>query len=526
MKILLLLFSDQTTTMSAEDKITPEGLIRTENGALSFPSTMNCCVDLFFKTVRGITEENLLALLEESWRQCPEATLRLIFQTRDCRGGKGEKKIFYDAYKWLFCNHSKTALKNLPHIPFFGCWKDLLAIASVCPEIENEVINVFVSQLKKDRTLLDVKDFNSQPQIVSLCAKWAPTEKHHFDNSQKLAKKLAEALCEGRSNALAEYRKKYLVPLRTQLRVTERYMCANEWDNIPYSTVPSRCMFRCKKAFKKHDEDRFQKFLLDAAMGKVKLQGKQMYPHELVKVFMRGGEDLVTECQWKSMMDGLKEQGSLEKAIVLSDVSGSMSGTPMEVAIALGLVISEVSSGPFNNMIITFESNPKFHHVQGDSLHSRVKDVMRMSWGGSTDLQKAMDLILQMAIDNNVPQSDMPDKLFIISDMQFNQADRNYATNHQTVVNKFTNAGYEVPLIVYWNVRANTVDFPALADTPGVALLAGYSPSLMKVVMDGCDLDAEIVQDDPAAPPQKKEVNPEDIMKKAISDERYDILSL
>lgn len=267
-------------------------------------------------------------------------------------------------------------------------------------------------------------------------------------------------------------------------------MCANDWGNIIYPSVPSRCMNRTKKAFVKHDGDRFEKYLMDAIAGKVKLQGKQMYPHELVTQAMKSNQrDLVVECQWNSIMDGIKELGSLSKSIVLSDVSGSMSGTPMQVSIALGLLISEVSSGPFNNMIITFESNPKFHHVTGETFQERVRNVSRMSWGGSTNFQAALQLVLDMAIKENVPQSDMPDKLFVISDMQFNQADSNYSTNHQALVEKFTKAGYECPMIIYWNVRSNTTDFPALADTPGVALLAGYSPSLLKVVMDGCEID-------------------------------------
>jgi len=310
------------------------------------------------------------------------------------------------------------------------------------------------------------------------------------------------------------------------LRVTEVYMCANDWGHIPYPSVPSRCMHRSKKAFAKHDEDRFQKYLMDAVAGKAKMQGKQMYPHELVQSVQRSrGEDLVAEVQWKVILDALREQGSLSRSVALSDVSGSMSGTPMDVSIALGLVLSELCDGPFHNMVITFEETPRFHEVQGDSFQQRVRSLANAPWGGSTDFLAAMDLILEMAKQENVPQSEMPDKLFVFSDMQFNQADGNYKTNHQTVVDKFKNAGYEVPLLVYWNVRANTVDFPALADTPGVALLGGYSPSLMKVVMDGCELDAEVEMEVEGVP-KKKELNPIDILKKAVSDERYDALSL
>lgn len=514
------------------DPAKDETMTTTENNAISYPSTMNCCVDLFFKTVRGITEENLLALLTAAWEESPEVTLRLIFQTRDCRGGKGEKLIFYQALKWLLSVNPGAVKKNLHLVPFFGTWKDLLVLVQHCPTIESEIVDLFVERLKDDKRILEVKQFNNNSEEkISLCAKWAPTEKHSFDDKLKICKKIADKLCVNSKSTLKSYRTEYLVPLRRELRVTERFMCACEWDNIPYSTVPSRCMNRNKGAFIKHDEDRFLKYLSAALQGKAKLQGKQMYPHELVSQLSKAKKrDIVIECQWNSIMDGIKELGSLNKSIVLSDVSGSMSGTPMDVSIALGLLISEVSCGPFRNMIITFHETPTFHHVKGENLFERVRDVARMAWGGSTNFQAALRLVLDMAKKENVPQEDMPDKMFVISDMQFNQADRNYSTNHAALEKQFKEAGYEVPMIIYWNVRPNTVDFPAKADTPGVALLAGYSPSLLKVVMDGCDLDEveemDVTPDTPAAVKEKKEINPEDVLKKAIEDERYAALKL
>merc|ERR1712137_541169 len=495
----------------------------TENNAISWPSTLNAGVDLFFKTVRGVDRDALRTLLRAAWAESPEVTLRIIFQTRDCRGGKGEKLIFYQAIEWLQSVQPNTVRKNLNLVPFFGTWKDILQLCVHVPELQDVLIEQVANQLRQDRDAT----LASKDAKVSLCAKWAPSEKHAFDKKHKLAQKLAQVLYPCKKNALALYRKEYLVPLRNQLRVTEVYMCANDWGHIPYPSVPSRCMHRSKKSFAQHDEDRFQQYLRDAIAGKAKMQGKQMYPHELVKsVRSSRGEDLVAEVQWKVILDDLKQQGSLSKSVALSDVSSSMNGTPMEVSIALGLLLSELCDGPFHNMVITFETTPRFHNVEGNSFQERVRNLANAPWGGSTNFQAAMDLILQMAKDENVPQSEMPDKLFVFSDMQFNQADNNYQTNHQNVVSKFKAAGYEVPLLVYWNVRANTVDFPALADTPGVALLAGYSPSLMKVVMDGCELGVEMPEEGETATLQKKELNPIDILKKAICDERYDALCL
>ena len=134
-----------------------------------------------------------------------------------------------------------------------------------------------------------------------------------------------------------------LGPLRAKLQVTERKMCAGEWDSINFSSVPSRCMHLQKKAFMKHNEAGFKQFLLDAAAGKVKIQGKQLFPHELTNQCRRLREvDYVIELQWKVLIDGLRELGTLSRCTVLSDVSGSMSGMPMDISIALGLLIRYV----------------------------------------------------------------------------------------------------------------------------------------------------------------------------------------
>jgi len=431
-------------------------LVRGENNDLAWATAGNACLDLFFKTVRGITKENLIPLLEASWLECPEATLRLIFQARDCRGGKAEKKIFYDSLAWLYSKSVATVLHNLPHVPFYGTWKDLLALVEQVPELKSAVGQIFATQLKEDLRLLSALEFNPEDKMkISLCAKWAPSEGHHHDTKTKLSKEIANLLFPNNPTALKLYRTEYLVPLRKQLNVIERYLCARDWHHVPYACVPSRCMNINKKAFTKHDKERFGSFLLAAMAGKTSVKGKQMFPHELVKQYMdrkKKSEDLVIELQWNSILEPLKESGLLSSSVVLSDVSGSMSGTPMEVSIALGLLISELTAPPFQNLIITFESNPKFHQVQGSNLYERVKDVMSMSWGGDTNFTAALRLILDRAVQNSVPNSEMPKKLFIISDMQFNQADSKYTTSHEYLRQEFLKAGYDVPLIIYWNV--------------------------------------------------------------------------
>eukprot|EP01110_Echinostelium_bisporum_P002060 TRINITY_DN1493_c0_g1_i1.p1 TRINITY_DN1493_c0_g1~~TRINITY_DN1493_c0_g1_i1.p1 ORF type:complete len:406 (+),score=196.85 TRINITY_DN1493_c0_g1_i1:320-1537(+) len=403
--------------------------------------------------------------------------------------------------------------KNVEHIPFFGTWKDLLSLMNT--PMEEDVVNIYAEQLKKDKEVavnaMEIKD-NKKPTI-SLAVKWAPTEKHEIDKKTQAATKIANKLSEGSKHSLKDYRKEYLVPLRKYLAVTEVYMCANDWENIPYGRVPSRCMNLNRKAFEKHDPSGFGSFMADVQAGKVEIKGKQMFPHELAAHFMKSSNtpDAVIEEQWKVIIKDVVAMGKLTDSIVLSDVSGSMSGTPMEVAIGLGLLISEVTAPPFQNAVITFHESPTFHVVKGNSFRERVKNLQGAPWGGTTNFQAVFDLILKRAKDNNLPVEAMPKRLFVISDMQFDAADGQgkYKTNHANIKAKFTQAGYKMPTMIYWNVRANTPDFPVTSNESGVVLVSGYSPSVMKDIVEAGEFD-----------------NPEQVVRRIIENPRYNVLQV
>lgn len=466
--------------MASKMEIEPD--THTENSALSHSTSASGRIDLYFKTVRGINNDALVALLEKSWAESPLDTLKIIFQARDCRGGKGEKLIFQQMLKWLAENHLEVALKNLEHVPFFGSWKDVLNLVSV-PELASACLKLMADQLKED---LEKVNQEKKEARISLACKWAPTERHKHDKATKAAKKIAALLFPNEKKKLVLYRKQYLAPLRTHLAITERFMCSNEWGAIPYSRVPSRCMNKCKEAFKKHDATRFEAFLNAVKEGKTTIKGKQMFPHELCKSYFSGGEvDDVLELQWKVIIEDVKSNGALNDSLVISDVSGSMDGLPMEVSVALGLLISEVAAPPFQNLVITFHETPTFHTVVGSTLRDRVRNLKSAPWGGSTNFQAVFDLILAKAKAFKMPPEALPKRIFVLSDMQFNQASHNgkWETNHRAIKAKYDAAGYPVPAIIYWNLRANTMDFPSTAETPGVALVSGFSPSLLTAFM-------------------------------------------
>jgi len=492
----------------------------TENGAPSFSTTKDPRVDFFSKVCRGTSKKEVQKMMEKSLRANPQDALRLMYQLRDCRGGKGEREVFYHAFQWLANTNPNTAIKMIEfgHTQYYGYWKDLLSLYPLVPgNIRTVIVNTFCTQLQQDSRTLDRLSYEDVNGSVSLAAKWAPSESSTYQRKHKLARRFAEKLFPDArkiQHALQNYRK-MITKLRAFTGVVEVVMCQKMWDTIDYSKVPSVAMKNYRKAFRKHDETRLEEFLTKVAKGEAKINAKQLFYHDLVREYLTRHLplDKVIELQrdelLKPYLNG--ENSSLDGALAICDVSGSMEGTPMEVSIALGDLISQCSKGPFKNTVITFSGNPRLHRLPEGSLHDRVASLSRADWGNNTDLEKTMLLILQTAVDNKMSQADFPKRLYIISDMQFDQATESrwgsqvprYETVFQSLKRQFQKHGYRLPEIVFWNVRGDTSDFPVINSETNVAMISGFSPSLLTTVLNG-DLP-----------------NPYEIMRRAIDSDRY-----
>ncbi|KAK3223754.1 hypothetical protein Dsin_010779 [Dipteronia sinensis] len=297
-------------------------------------------------------------------------------------------------------------------------------------------------------------------------------------------------------------------------------MAANKWDLLPYNRVPSVAMEIYKDKFLKHDEERFNEFLGQVKEGKAKITAGALLPHRIINSLRDGDgwEDRllkslrdrhggrVAELQWKRMVDDLKKEGSLRNCMAVCDVSGSMRGIPMEVSVALGILVSELSEDPWKGKLITFSKRPELQNVEGDNLKSKTKFVENMYSDMNTDFQKVFDRILEVAVEGNLKPEQMIKRLFVFSDMEFDQASLNpWETDYQSIVRKYTKKGYGsvVPQIVFWNLR-ESIATPVMAKQEGVALLSGFSKNLIKLFLNN---DGDI--------------NPEIIMEAAISRKEY-----
>ncbi|KAL2349144.1 hypothetical protein Fmac_003144 [Flemingia macrophylla] len=382
--------------------------------------------------------------------------------------------------------------------------------------LHDRISDHFAECLRKDMEFLN----SGSVTEISLAAKWCPSVDSSFDRHTLLCEAIAKRVFprevykeyEGVEEAHYAYRvrdrlrKEVLVPLRKALELPEVFIGANRWDLIPYNRVASVAMKFYKEKFLKHDKERFEAYLEDVKSGKSTIAAGALLPHEIIQSLSDDGGNDVADLQWKRMVDDLVKKGKMRNCLAICDVSGSMSGIPMEVSVALGLLVSELSEEPWKGKVVTFSSNPELHLIEGESLKAKTEFVRNMSWGMNTDFQKMFDLMLEVAVSGNLRAEEMVKRVFVFSDMEFDEASANpWETDYQAITRKFGERGFgdAVPQIVFWNLR-NSKATPVPATQKGVALLSGFSKNLLTLFLDN---DGEL--------------SPEEAMEAAISGPEY-----
>jgi len=465
--------------------------VLTLNGMPTNSSSLNHCVNLFFQigALRGQDKVRLINAFTKAFGENPLTAMKLLFWARDVRGGAGERQIFRDIVEYLAKNRKDSLSKNLHLISEFGRWDDLLVLVGT--PLEKEALDLIAKGLADKNGLV---------------AKWMP--RPNVSNRQK--KIWAAAVRQHMGLSPKEYRKLLVENSNT----VEQLMCANEWSAIQYSKLPSKAMSDLMKAFTKHDKERFAAYLESVNKGEAKINAGAVYPYDIIKN-LRFGDKSGANTQWNALPNYL--EGNKERFLPVVDVSGSMSCpagnnpnvTCMDVAISLGLYISERNVGPFKDAFVTFSNNPKLQILNGN-LQERFSQLSRAEWGMSTNVEAVFNLILQKAKSSNVPAEEMPTMILIMSDMEFNSGTSgNFGLSAQQMFEKmYAEAGYNMPKIVYWNIQAKSDNFPVHFDKNGVALVSGFSPSLLTNLLSGKDL------------------TPMSMMLEVINSERYSVITV
>ncbi len=427
---------------------------RTLNDMKAFKDTSSACVDLFFKAgaMRG---QNIIPVFTEAYSEDPELALRISLWLRDVRQGAGERQLFKDILNYvakLNKNHAEFLIDKISEL---GRWDDGFSIE------DDELFFYFVN----NHVAPALNSGNS------LCAKWCPRK-------GKVAEKLRKIFGLSPKN----YRK-LIVNLSNTV---ETSMCAKQWDSIDFSKVPSLAHARYRKAFYRNAPEFYGKYVEDLTSGNTKINAAAVYPYDVVKNIRMAdyNEIKVIEEQWDALPNYMGER----KILPMIDVSGSMyeniskNLSALDVAVSLGMYSAMKNTGKFHNMFLTFSSKPDLILLKSDSVYRNFKQLLNSPWGMTTDLHEAFSKVLQVAIEGCVPQEEMPDYIVIFSDMQFDQCIRFDDSAYEMIQRKYNEHGYEIPNIIFWNILSYD-NVPVKYHQKGVALVSGFSPSIMKAVL-------------------------------------------
>ena len=457
--------------------------------------------------MRNRSEEDCILMFQKAYKENPTYALKCLFYIADARGGQGERRFFRVCYKWLAKNDVEAARRNMKLIPEYRRWDDLYCLIDTALETE-------MFAFLKEQLALDI-----QSKTPSLLAKWLKSENTTSADSRALASRTRKAF-----GMTAKQYRKTLSMLRSKINIVEKLMSENRWDEIEFDKIPSRAGLIYKNAFARHDIERmkanptvqsYETFIKDETTT---VNAKTLYPYECVdKAFkaMRSGwgygggvaldnvDRLAVNKYWANLEDYFKDSAFNGMAIV--DTSGSMTGStasaPINVAISLGLYCAEKAQGPFANHFITFSSNPTFVEVEGVDFCDKVVRMSHADWGGSTNIEAAFDMMLNVAIRNNCSQDEIPQNLIIISDMEFdacatsgprseerwfygNARIEDKKTLMETIEKKWAAKGYKMPNLVFWNVDARQNNIP-MKVKDGISFVSGMSPSIFQQIMSG-----------------------------------------
>ena len=449
----------------------------TTNGMNAYKSTSNDLLDLYgsIGAMRNRSDSDIIKAFTKAFAEDKLMAVKLSFYARDILQGLGERRIPRIIWNYLAVNYPDVMRKNMQYIPEFGRWDDMYIFVGT--PVEEDMWNIVRKQFEEDcKNMLENKP-------VSLLGKWLKSVNTSSPTSVALGRKTANKF----GLNYREYQR-LLSKMRAYIDVLECKMSSNNWNKIKYHTVPSRAMNVYRKAFYKHDTYGFSKYIEGVKSGERKINAGTLYPYNIVEKYMYSGyrKDDVLEQQWKALPNFVDTNDNI---MIMADTSGSMRGRPMATAVGLAIYFAERNKGAFSGTFMTFSEKPEFVTLKGNTLVEKIRNAESASWQMNTNIEAAFMLVLNTAIQNSVPQSDMPKSIVIISDMQFDR--QRCSTDwsfYKDMKNRFAQYGYNIPNIVFWNVNSVKDTFHTQSNWEGVQVASGQSASVFKAVIENIDL--------------------------------------
>jgi len=499
-----------------------------------------------------------------------------IFKLRDIVEGDGERDLFYKLLIKLNETQPQLVINSLPFLT--GGYDNTNELGNLVPPgsfldlnklyimLNDSILSqkqkgwcseasektekkIYNKQLLKTSILeyyakcLKLDEINEFP---TWAGKWAPRENNEVDRLCGMAKDLARLLFPDErqlSNSLKKYRK-CVVNLNKKLKVLETLMSENKWDEIEVKRITSKAFMKYMKGLKnenkdgtiKHPSNESRQKLRERVLEELnkaksnpessKLNVKTLMPHEIVSKYfsyLNESDKFTLDAMWSKYENEFKlklDGGKLKSGICLADVSGSMHGIPMDVCIALTILLSGLLEGPFKDKCIIFSENPYWTTIKGNTLGEKIQHLKTSNWGMTTNFGAVLDLILKVAKTNNIKEEDMPEVLYVFSDMQWDAAcgktnsyykshiEDKFLTGYESIKNAYEEAGYKMPHVVFWNLR-ETDTSNNKSSQEGTTMLSGYSANLFKAFTEG-NFDISNT--------------PWDTLKELLDNKRYDKL--
>lgn len=466
--------------INAMESVLNEEKTLTTNGAVAYRTSGKKLMDFNFgvTALRNESEESIADKFAKVFYEDRLTAIKYLFYLGDVREGLGERRTYRVCFDWLVENKPEIAKALLTLIPEYTRWDNVSRL--IKSDVGESVADIIVSQLEQDLNNMKA----GKP--VSLCAKWLPSQNASSQKTRELGREVATKL----HISPRQYRKT-LSALRKYLDIVEVKMSQKEWGAIKYEAVPSRANLIYNAAFLKNDEERRRDYLDSLSKGETKINAAVLQPHEIAYKYRCIRYDAALEAMWE-VLPNL----SIENTLVVRDGSGSMTwgrcgtggATPLDVATALAIYMSEHNSGEWKDKYITFSSRPKIVNLSKcKSLKEKINLSLRESDCSNTNIYATMKLILDTAVRGKMSQEDMPKTIVICSDMQFDGRSHNF--NHSlfdSITTEYRRYGYQLPRICFWNLdgcMSNTV--PMQQNDLGLILCSGFSIQILKMFMSG-----------------------------------------
>jgi hypothetical protein len=434
----------------------------------------------------------------------------LMFELRNCRGGKGYRNIFIQMWNTIYEYYPKQMDSFISFIPHYGTWRDInTLIITGTEQLRLRLYDFIVDGLRKDITILN----NGSTNELSFAAKWCPKEGSAADKKCNASRHIAQRLypelyAENFTMALRKYRQE-VSRLNKALHTTEVLMCNKQFSKINFNEVPKKALIKYNHAFlnvsimdeteTRHpdDEDRkecrihYEQYLNGFNRVKNEIKNKPyntLLLNEIIDRIQIISNDVeITELEsiWNLYMNS--HNYTLSRGMLFTTVQDEHN-----ISTSLALAIASQQTVPaYKNRCITCAKEAAFIEIPTNgSLLDKIKYITKnIIPNDSFELESTMRLILTQARIYRLSPENIPKWCLFISS-KYNESFHINTILLEQLTSEYEKTGieicgkpYTIPEIIVWNISNNNKQYPVVHYELGYKLIHGFSQVLFKEVI-------------------------------------------